>query len=79
MKKVIIVVLVLAAIVATIPLWGGCDLNARFCSTTCTIKYFNNDMKAAGCRARCSMDNASCHSKEAAQGVTDFMKGLQGR
>ncbi len=79
MKKAIIIVVILAAVIATIPLWGGCDLNARFCNTTCSIKYFNNDMKAAGCRTRCSMKNASCHADEAAKEMGDFMKGLQGR
>ncbi|HEY0719705.1 MAG TPA: hypothetical protein VGE50_00475 [Gammaproteobacteria bacterium] len=79
MKKVIIAVLLLVAVVATIPLWGGCDLNARRCSTWCNIKHLNNDMQAAGCRARCAMQNAACHGEEASQGLDDFMKGLQGR
>lgn len=79
MKKMIIIALALAAIVATIPLWGGCDLNARFCTAKCSIKHINKDMKAAGCRTRCSMENASCHSTEAAEGFNDFVKGLQGK
>jgi hypothetical protein len=79
MKKAIIIALVLATIVATIPLWGGCDLNQRYCNATCSIKHFNNDMKAAGCRARCSMENAKCHGEEAAEGLNDFMSGLKGR
>jgi hypothetical protein len=36
-------------------------------------------MKEAGCRARCSMENAKCHGKEAAEGLDDFMNGLKGR
>lgn len=78
MKKVIIAVLVLVAIIATIPLWGGCDLNASLCSASCSIRHLNNDMKAAGCRAHCSMENASCRGAEAAKQVNDFMQGLQG-
>ncbi|HEY0634068.1 MAG TPA: hypothetical protein VGE00_01700 [Gammaproteobacteria bacterium] len=79
MKKVLIAVLLVAAAVATLPYWGGCELNARRCSTWCTIKHMNNDLQAAGCRARCAMENAACQGEEAAQGVDDVMKGLQGR
>lgn len=80
MKKVIIVLLLLVAVgVATVPLWGGCDLNARVCTTWCEIKHLNSDMKAAGCRARCAMEQARCHGDEAARSVEDFMKGLEGR
>lgn len=79
MKKAIIIAVVLATIVATIPLWGGCDLNQRYCNVTCSIKHFNNDSKASGCRARCSVENAKCHGAEAAEGFNDFMKGMQGR
>lgn len=79
MKKALIIALVLATIVATIPLWGGCDLNQSYCRATCSIKYINNDMKASGCRTRCSVENAKCHGEEAAEGLNDFMKGMKGR
>lgn len=79
MKKVMVIVLAVGAIIATIPVWGGCDLNARLCTTWCSIKHLNSDMKAAGCRTRCSMENANCHSREAAEGINDFVKGFQGK
>lgn len=79
MKKVAVVLLVLAAVVGTVPFWGGCDLNAKRCSTWCSIRHFNSDMKAAGCRARCALENARCQGDEAAAGVGEFMDGLKGR
>lgn len=65
--------------VATMPWWGGCDLNAKRCSTLCSIKHFNNDMEAAGCRASCTMENARCHGEEAAEQLNDFLRGFQGK
>lgn len=79
MKQVIIIVLSLVAIVATIPLWGSCSLNADLCNSWCNIKHFNSDAKTFGCRARCSVENATCQSKDAAGGFNEFMKGLQNK
>jgi hypothetical protein len=80
MKRIIVVVLLLLVVaVGTVQWWGSCDLKARRCTTWCDIKYFNNDSKAAGCRASCSLENASCHGNEAAKGFNDFMNGLKGR
>ena len=79
MKKLLIVLGLLVIVVATIPLWGGCDLNGRLCSTWCGIKHFNNDMKAAGCRVSCSLENARCQGAESARQLDDFMSGLKGK
>lgn len=79
MKKGIIIVVLLVAAAATIPLWGSCDLKADFCSTWCNIKHFNSDNKATGCRARCAMEAARCHSEEAAEGFSEALKGLRGK
>jgi len=78
MKKIVagIVVLVIAA-VASIPLWGSCDLKARYCTTVCDIKHYDNDMKATGCRASCSLNNIQCHGDDAVKELNDFMKGLK--
>lgn len=77
MKKVFIALLALGAAFATVPLWGSCDLNADACSAWCRMKHFNSDSKTFGCRVSCSMEQASCRSRDAAGGFNEFMKGLQ--
>ena len=65
MKKIIVIVLALAAIaVATVPLWGSCDLNYQVCTTWCEAKHYNSDVKVATCKAGCSADKLSCLGKQ---------------
>lgn len=75
MKKTLVVLALLAAVVATVPWWGGCDLNARTCSSWCSIKHFNSDIKVAACRTSCSLESARCRGDEAAKKVGDFLSG----
>jgi hypothetical protein len=76
MKKILIAAVVIVVAVATLPLWGGCDLNAKACSTWCSVRHFNSDVKEAGCRARCATDKVSCLAEAGAEGVDDFIEGF---
>ena len=75
LKRILAVVVLLLAAVATLPWWGGCDLNARVCSTWCNVKNPGGEMKAAACRASCSLESTRCHGAKAAKDVGNFMKG----
>jgi hypothetical protein len=78
LKKILVALVLLVAVVATVPWWGSCDLNAQACSTWCNVKHLNSDMKAAGCRASCALDGARCRGDKAAKEVSDFMSGFKG-
>lgn len=73
MKKIGAVVLLLVAVAATVPWWGGCDLNAQICRAGCGVKNFNSDVKTAGCRASCYLESAKCRGGKAAKEVGNFM------
>ena len=72
LKKLLLVLLLLAVVVGTVPWWGSCDLKAQACRSWCSVKNFNSDMKAAGCRASCALENAACRGNKA---VGNFMSG----
>lgn len=80
MKKVlstaVIVAVVVIAALATVPLWGSCDLKANVCKTWCSVRHFNEDLKEAGCRTRCATDNMSCLAEQGADSVDDFIEGF---
>jgi hypothetical protein len=77
MKKILVVLALVAAAVASIPMWGGCDLNAKLCSGWCAVRHFNAEVKEAGCRARCSTEQLSCLAKKGQSGVDDFIEGFK--
>lgn len=83
MKKVLSTVVVVAAVViaglATVPMWGSCDLNAKVCKTWCGVRHFNEDLKEAGCRTRCATDNMSCLAGQGADSVDDFLEGFNSK
>ena len=79
MKKVIIAVVVLAAVVLTLPLWGGCDLNARACNAWCSVRHLNAEFKEAGCKARCETERLRCHAGAAGNSVDDFFEGYRNK
>ncbi|MGM0593985.1 MAG: hypothetical protein ACQETD_05545 [Pseudomonadota bacterium] len=76
MKKVIALIAVVLIGLVTIPLWGGCDLNAKLCRGWCEVRHFSQDMKAAGCRARCAADKLRCLADQGSGGVDDFVDGF---
>jgi len=77
MKKLLIVVVLAVVAVATLPLWGSCDLNAKACSAWCSVRHFNSDMKTAGCRSRCSTDRLRCLTDRGAKEVESFIDELK--
>ncbi|MCW8828732.1 MAG: hypothetical protein OQK94_06720 [Gammaproteobacteria bacterium] len=79
MKKILIVIAVAAVAIVTLPLWGSCDLNAKVCSGWCEVRHFNAELKAAGCRARCSTDRLRCLAGGGSDSVEEFMEGYRGK
>lgn len=79
MKKVLVAVIVIIVGVATVPLWGSCDLNADVCRTWCSVRHMNSDVKEAGCRTRCATDRISCLAEQGSEGLNDFIEGFQGK
>ena len=77
MKKILLLAAVVVAALATVPFWGGCDVNAKICSTLCDVQHYDSDIKAAGCRARCSTDQLSCLAKKGSKSVDDFVEGFK--
>lgn len=77
MKKLVLLVAVIVIVLATVPLWGGCDLNAKVCTSLCSVRHYDSDMKAAGCRARCRTDQLSCLAKKGSKSVDDFVEGFK--
>jgi len=77
MKKVLVVVALLVIVVASVPLWGGCDVKAKVCAGWCEVRHFNKEVKAAGCRARCSTDRLQCLAQEGQDGIDDFIEGFK--
>lgn len=77
MKKVLIIAVLAAVAVATLPLWGSCDLNAKACSTWCSLRHFNSDVRTASCKARCSTDRLRCLTERGAKGVESFIDELK--
>jgi hypothetical protein len=71
-----VIALVVAAVVS-VPLWGGCDVNAKVCSAWCNVRHVNSDVKAAGCRARCQTDKLACIARQGTQGLDDFFEGFK--
>lgn len=76
MKKILLAAGVAVIAVVTVPLWGGCDLNAKLCSSWCAVRHFNAEVKEAGCNARCSTEHLSCLADKGASGVNDFIEGF---
>jgi hypothetical protein len=74
MKKLFLVVVLAVVAVATLPLWGSCDLNAKACSAWCSVRHFNSDVKTAGCKARCTADKLSCLADKGAKNVEGFVE-----
>ena len=70
MKKILpILVLAIVAAAATIPLWGGCNLNHTLCDNWCGLRYMDSDVQASICQANCAAKKAGCVASEAAQDV----------
>ncbi len=76
MKKIVLIVVALGIAVATVPLWGSCNLKYQFCTTVCTIQHFNSDAKKAGCKTRCAAEKAGCIAGEGAESAGDFLEQL---
>lgn len=77
MKLKWIVAGVIAVGVVSLPWWGGCDINAKLCTGWCSVRYFNADIKAAGCRARCRTDQLACVAREGTRGLDNFIEGFK--
>lgn len=75
MKKLLLIGVVLVVAVATLPLWGSCDLNAQACSAWCSARHFNSDIKTAACKAQCTTDKLSCLANKGAKEVEGIFKG----
>lgn len=77
MKKVLLILIVAGGIaVATLPMWGSCDLNAKACRTWCSVRHMNSDMKAAGCEASCTTKELSCLADNGAKELQGFFDEL---
>jgi len=79
LKVSVVVVLVVAGLLASARWWGGCDVNYQLCRAWCSVRHFNADMKAAGCKTDCAAKKVRCLAAEGARGVNDFLEGMQGR
>jgi len=77
MKKVLLIVVLAAIAIATLPLWGSCELNAKACSSWCTIRHFNSDLKSASCKANCTTDRLRCLTSKGAEEAKQFVDGLR--
>ncbi len=70
MKKILLIlILVAGAAAATIPLWGGCDLNYRLCDTWCSLRHMDSSAEASICQAKCATKKAGCVAGEAVEDV----------
>jgi len=77
MKKLLFIIILAVIAVATLPMWGSCDLNAKACSAWCSARHFNSDMKTATCKARCANDKLSCLADQGAKSVEEFIDELK--
>jgi hypothetical protein len=77
MKKVLIIIVLAVAAIATLPLWGSCELNAKACSSWCTIRHFNSDLKSASCKAGCSTDRLRCLTRKGSEEAQNFVDQLK--
>lgn len=77
MKKLLLVVVLALIALGSVSWWGGCDLNARLCSAWCEVRHFNAEIKAAGCRARCTTERLRCLAGQGRDGVSDFIEGYR--
>lgn len=76
MKKLLLILVISIIIaVATIPLWGTCDLKYRFCTTLCDLRHGNSELQKTTCRTRCTTEKAACLAGE---GVEKFGRMLEG-
>lgn len=64
MKKILLLAGVLALLVVTVPLWGGCDLEYKVKSVWCDIRHFNSDTAALSCKARAVATKAGCLAEQ---------------
>lgn len=77
MKKLLFIIILVVIAVATLPMWGSCNLKAETCSAWCSARHFNSDVKTAACKARCANDKLSCLAEQGAQSVEDFIDELR--
>lgn len=76
-KMLLMAVVVVVIAVATMPMWGSCDLNYKTCSTWCELKHFNEDVKKAGCQAACSSDKLGCLGQQGVEKVDKFVEDMK--
>ncbi len=69
MKMILIIIVVAAVAIGTLPIWGSCEQQQTVCSTWCSVANFNSDLGRAGCKAECIADQTACLAKQAAQGI----------
>ncbi len=79
MKKLVVIIGLLLVAVATVPLWGGCDLKGTTCSAWCSVRHFNSDAARLGCKARCAADKLGCIARSGSKSADDFLSGLKGK
>jgi len=77
MKKLLLIIVLAIIAIATLPLWGSCDLNARACSAWCSARHYNSDLKTAACQARCTNDKLSCLAEKGADSLNGFIEELK--
>lgn len=79
LKTAGVLLVVVAALLASVRWWGGCDVNYQLCRVGCSVRHFDADMKAAGCKTDCASRKVRCLADEGVKGVNDFLEGMQGR
>jgi hypothetical protein len=77
MKNAIIIAVVAIVAVATLPWWGSCELNAKACSSWCTVRHFNSDVKSTGCKANCTTERLRCLTRRGADEAEKFLDELK--
>lgn len=76
MKKIYIVIVLMLVAGLTLPLWGSCDLNAKVCSSWCSIRHYSSDLKTASCKAGCTTDRLRCLTDQGSQEVERLIDEL---
>jgi hypothetical protein len=77
MKKALLIAVLAIVAIATLPLWGSCELNAKACSGWCTVRHFNSDVRSAGCKANCTTERLHCLTRRGADEAESFFNELK--